>query len=82
MKFSTVKRVVLTSSMASVMMSGKPLTSDVVIDETWYSDQVVCENHKVCIMYACYYPSQSMTFYSLLVAIFPCQWKQDLILSP
>ncbi|PQQ19618.1 cinnamoyl-CoA reductase 1-like [Prunus yedoensis var. nudiflora] len=45
-KFSTVKRVVLTSSMASVMMSGKPLTSDVVIDETWYSDQVVCENHK------------------------------------
>ncbi|CAB4268166.1 unnamed protein product [Prunus armeniaca] len=45
-KFSTVKRVVLTSSMASVMKSGKPLTSDVVIDETWYSDQVVCENHK------------------------------------
>ncbi|ONI20536.1 hypothetical protein PRUPE_2G021500 [Prunus persica] len=45
-KFSTVKRVVLTSSMASVMLSGKPLTSDVVIDETCYSDQVVCENHK------------------------------------
>ncbi|KAM2065543.1 hypothetical protein ACFX16_028798 [Malus domestica] len=45
-KFPTVKRVVLTSSMASVMMSGKPLTSDVVFNETWYSDPLVCEKNK------------------------------------
>ncbi|KAM1049483.1 hypothetical protein ACFX2C_028584 [Malus domestica] len=45
-KFTTVKRVVLTSSMASVIMSGKPLTSDVVFDETWYSDPLFCEKNK------------------------------------
>ncbi|KAM1018191.1 hypothetical protein TB2_039672 [Malus domestica] len=42
-KFPAVKRVVLTSSMASVGISGKPLTSDVVMDETWYSDPLFCE---------------------------------------
>ncbi|CAN6561768.1 unnamed protein product [Malus baccata var. baccata] len=45
-KFTIVKRVVLTSSMASVIMSGKPLTSDVVFDETWYSDPLFCEKNK------------------------------------
>ncbi|KAM1974182.1 hypothetical protein ACFX15_039116 [Malus domestica] len=45
-KFPTVKRVVITSSMATVMMSGKPLASDVVVDETWYSDPLVCEKYK------------------------------------
>ncbi|KAM1064525.1 hypothetical protein TB1_027903 [Malus domestica] len=45
-KFPTVKRVVLTSSMASVLVNGKPLTSDVVLDETWYSDPLVCEKNK------------------------------------
>ncbi|CAB4268163.1 unnamed protein product [Prunus armeniaca] len=43
-KFPTVKRVVLTSSMASVLNNGKPLTSDVVVDETWFSDPLVCED--------------------------------------
>ncbi|XP_040373261.1 phenylacetaldehyde reductase isoform X1 [Rosa chinensis] len=46
-KFPTVKRVVLTSSMASVMMNGKPLTPDVVVDETWYSDPLIAEKHKL-----------------------------------
>ncbi|CAN6561767.1 unnamed protein product [Malus baccata var. baccata] len=45
-KFPTVKRVVLTSSMASVLVNGKPLTSDVVLDETWYSDPLVCEKNE------------------------------------
>ncbi|CAL9004187.1 unnamed protein product [Prunus brigantina] len=43
-KFPTVKRVVLTSSMASVLNNGKPLTPDVVVDETWFSDPLVCED--------------------------------------
>ncbi|KAG6652692.1 phenylacetaldehyde reductase-like isoform X2 [Carya illinoinensis] len=45
-KFSSVKRVVLTSSMAAVVYSGKPLTPDVVVDETWISDPAVCEKSK------------------------------------
>ncbi|KAB2627501.1 cinnamoyl-CoA reductase 1-like [Pyrus ussuriensis x Pyrus communis] len=45
-KFRSIKRVVLTSSLASVMMTGAPLTSDVVLDETWYSDPLFCEKHK------------------------------------
>ncbi|CAB4268161.1 unnamed protein product [Prunus armeniaca] len=45
-KFATVKRVVLTSSMAAVIFNGRPLTPDVVIDETWFSDPLVCENLK------------------------------------
>ncbi|KAM1363660.1 hypothetical protein ACFX15_028012 [Malus domestica] len=46
-KFPTVKRVVITSSMAAVMMTGKPLTSDVVLDETYYSDPLFCEKIKL-----------------------------------
>ncbi|XP_068343153.1 phenylacetaldehyde reductase-like [Pyrus communis] len=45
-KFRSITRVVLTSSLASVMMTGAPLTSDVVLDETWYSDPLFCEKHK------------------------------------
>ncbi|KAM5552187.1 phenylacetaldehyde reductase-like [Rosa sericea] len=46
-KFPTVKRVVLTSSMAAVILTGKPLTSDVVVDETWFSDPLFCEKNKL-----------------------------------
>ncbi|KAG6710882.1 hypothetical protein I3842_05G025300 [Carya illinoinensis] len=46
-KFSSVKRVVLTSSMAAVVYSGKPLTPDVVVDETWISDPAICEKSKL-----------------------------------
>ncbi|KAK9913041.1 hypothetical protein M0R45_036867 [Rubus argutus] len=42
-KYPTVKRVVLTSSMAAVIYNGRPLTSNVVVDETWFSDPLVCE---------------------------------------
>ncbi|KAM2968359.1 hypothetical protein FF1_028513 [Malus domestica] len=45
-KFRSITRVVLTSSLASVMMTGAPLTSDVVLDETWYSDPLFCEKGK------------------------------------
>ncbi|KAJ9680253.1 hypothetical protein PVL29_019535 [Vitis rotundifolia] len=37
-KVPSVKRVVVTSSMASVVFTGKPLTSEVLINESWFSD--------------------------------------------
>ncbi|KAL5827336.1 hypothetical protein ACOSQ4_019133 [Xanthoceras sorbifolium] len=46
-KVSSVKRVVFTSSMASVMYNGKPLTPQTVIDETWFSDPALCDNLKI-----------------------------------
>ncbi|CAA3032556.1 cinnamoyl- reductase 1-like [Olea europaea subsp. europaea] len=45
-KVPSVKRVVITSSMASVMNNGRPLTPDVVIDETWFSNPAFCEETK------------------------------------
>ena len=47
-KVSSVKRVVITSSMATVQYTRKTLTPDVVVDETWYSDPEVCKELKVC----------------------------------
>jgi len=46
-KVPTIKRVILTSSMASVTVNGKPLTPDVVVDETWFSDPAFCESNKL-----------------------------------
>ncbi|KAB1224976.1 Tetraketide alpha-pyrone reductase 1 [Morella rubra] len=46
-KVSSVKRVVVTSSMAAVLNSGRTITSDVVIDETWFSDPAILEKSKV-----------------------------------
>ncbi|KAI3719629.1 hypothetical protein L6452_20531 [Arctium lappa] len=46
-KVPSLKRVVLTSSMAAVMFSGKLLEGGVVIDETWFSDPVICEQKKL-----------------------------------
>ncbi|PON74297.1 Hopanoid-associated sugar epimerase [Parasponia andersonii] len=45
-KAPSVKRVVITSSIDSVMCNGKTLNPDVVVDETWNSDPVFCENSK------------------------------------
>ncbi|KAI3461116.1 hypothetical protein Pfo_017779 [Paulownia fortunei] len=42
-KTPSVKRVVLTSSMAAVYFNGKPRAPDVVVDETWWSDPEVCK---------------------------------------
>ncbi|KAL9333929.1 hypothetical protein Peur_074068 [Populus x canadensis] len=49
-KFPSVKRVILTSSMASVAFNGKPLTPDVVVDETWFSDSAFCASNKLWYM--------------------------------
>ncbi|KAG1338421.1 cinnamoyl-CoA reductase 1-like [Cocos nucifera] len=46
-KTPSVKRVVVTSSMAAVLHSGKPRTPDVVVDETWFSSAKVCKQAKM-----------------------------------
>ncbi|KAL4612275.1 hypothetical protein ACB092_08G186600 [Castanea dentata] len=45
-KFPSVKRVVVTSSMAAVSYNKKARTPDVVVDETWFSDPDVCKEAK------------------------------------
>ena len=47
-KVPSVKRVVVTLSMATVEVNGRPLTPEVLIDESWFSDPVVCKELKVC----------------------------------
>ncbi|GLT84205.1 hypothetical protein SLE2022_024510 [Rubroshorea leprosula] len=49
-KVPSIKRLVVTSSIAAVSFNGKPLTPDVVVDETWYSDPAFCENSKLWYM--------------------------------
>ncbi|KAI5603622.1 hypothetical protein POPTR_001G256400v4 [Populus trichocarpa] len=43
----SIKRVVLTSSMAAVAYNRKPRTPDVVVDETWFSDPELCRESKL-----------------------------------
>ncbi|KAL0425654.1 UNVERIFIED_CONTAM: Cinnamoyl-CoA reductase 1 [Sesamum radiatum] len=45
-KVSSIKRIVVTSSMASVMFNYNPVTPDVIVDETWFSDKNFCEEKK------------------------------------
>lgn len=46
-KVPSLKRVVLTSSVATVMFGVKLPESGGVVDETWFSDLAVCEQTKV-----------------------------------
>ncbi|KAK1429494.1 hypothetical protein QVD17_11703 [Tagetes erecta] len=46
-KVRSVKRVVLTSSVAAVLYNGTPLTPEVVVDESWFSDQGFCTETKM-----------------------------------
>lgn len=46
-KKASIKRVVVTSSMAAVAYNGKPKTPDVVVDETWFSLPEFCEKNQV-----------------------------------
>ncbi|CAA2968752.1 cinnamoyl- reductase 1-like [Olea europaea subsp. europaea] len=45
-KVPLIKRVVVTSSIATVIYNRNPLNPDVVVDETWFSDPVFCEETK------------------------------------
>ena len=47
-KVHSIKRVVLTSSVAAMTQNGNPTTPDVVIDESWFSSSVFCKENKVC----------------------------------
>ncbi|KAJ9158825.1 hypothetical protein P3X46_024371 [Hevea brasiliensis] len=51
-KVQFIKRVVITSSMATVLYGRKPLTPDVVVDKTWQSDPAVCKEMKLWYMLA------------------------------
>ncbi|KAF8035717.1 hypothetical protein BT93_C1674 [Corymbia citriodora subsp. variegata] len=46
-KVPSIKRVVITSSMAAVVYTGRPLNSSVVLDETWFSNLAICEESKL-----------------------------------
>ncbi|KAM0045939.1 putative cinnamyl-alcohol dehydrogenase [Helianthus debilis subsp. tardiflorus] len=46
-KVRSIKRVVLTSSVAAVLYNGSPLTPEVVVDESWFSDQGFCKETKL-----------------------------------
>ncbi|MBA0824638.1 hypothetical protein Goarm_021293 [Gossypium armourianum] len=46
-KVPSIKGVLITFSIAAVILIGKLLADDVVVDETWFSDPVVCEKLKV-----------------------------------
>ena len=48
-KASSVKRVVVTSSIAAVAYNRNPRTPDVVVDETWFTDPDFCKGLQVCI---------------------------------
>ncbi|XP_073129256.1 phenylacetaldehyde reductase-like [Henckelia pumila] len=45
-KEPSVRRVVLTSSIAAVVFNPSPKGPDVIVDETWFSDPVFCEEIK------------------------------------
>ncbi|KAL4205170.1 hypothetical protein AMTRI_Chr01g135990 [Amborella trichopoda] len=45
-KTLSVKRVIVTSSMAAVLVNRNPQSPDVVVDETWFSDPTVCKDIK------------------------------------
>ncbi|KAF3452516.1 hypothetical protein FNV43_RR02949 [Rhamnella rubrinervis] len=46
-KSTSLRRVVLTSSVAAVLYNGKPRTPDVVVDEAWFSDPNICKELKL-----------------------------------
>ena len=46
-KTSSVRRVVVTSSIAAVAYNEKPRTPEVTVDETWFSSAELCEKMKV-----------------------------------
>lgn len=47
LKTSSVKRVVLTSSIAAVAFNGMPRTPETIVDETWFADPDYCRASKV-----------------------------------
>lgn len=50
-KSTSLRQVVLTSSMAAVGYNRKPRTPEVVVDETWFSDVDLNKGLKVCMIF-------------------------------
>lgn len=46
-KTQSVKRVVVTSSIATILFNGNPLNPGVVVDETWFSSTAFCKKLNV-----------------------------------
>jgi len=67
-KATSVKRVVLTSSLATVLYNGKPRTPEVVVDETWFSDPNILRENEVCAIVL----SQQLLFVFLLLISYFC----------
>ncbi|KAJ1410236.1 hypothetical protein SESBI_22150 [Sesbania bispinosa] len=51
-KSPSVKRVVLTSSIAAVLYNGRPKTPEVVVDETWFSNPDFLREHEMWYQFA------------------------------
>ena len=56
-KASSVKRVVLTSSMAAVAYNRQSRNPDTVVDETWFTDPEICKELKVSVSFIFHAPS-------------------------
>jgi len=63
-----VKRVVLTSSVASVFHNGKPRTPEVVVDETWFSDPNILRENGVRAILLSY--EQLLLVFLLLISYY------------
>ncbi|GAU22587.1 hypothetical protein TSUD_93550 [Trifolium subterraneum] len=51
-KSPSVKRVILTSSIAAALYNGKPRTPEVVVDETWFSNSDFLRENKMWYQFA------------------------------
>ncbi|XWS65045.1 hypothetical protein CRYUN_Cryun05aG0057100 [Craigia yunnanensis] len=49
-KVPSIKRVIITSSLGAVVFNGKSLADNIIVDETWFSDPVICEKSKLWYM--------------------------------
>ncbi|XP_047308982.1 phenylacetaldehyde reductase-like [Impatiens glandulifera] len=43
----SIKRVILTSSIAAMLFSGTPRTPQTLVDETWFSDPQICKDNQL-----------------------------------
>lgn len=59
-KSPSLKRVILTSSIATVLCNEKPKTPEVVVDETWFSNPDFCRENEVCAIF--HYTNTEMKF--------------------
>jgi nucleoside-diphosphate-sugar epimerase len=69
-KSPSVKRVVLTSSIASAIYNGRPKTPEVVVDETWFSNPDFLWERKVL----CYLIFINFPLNLFIITYKPLRW--------